>query len=773
MMSSAWFFCPQCRAHFWANEAAGQDTIVCPECKTVVRAQSDQIESSWFCAKGKQKLGPFSWTELQERARSGELQQSDMVLQKGAPKWVSADSVSDLFRKDEAALPQESVSSSTSQTATARSAPLPRRRMLWAIVAAGVAAAVVVVVMSCGLLVFALRNAGTTTKHDTAQSKREKKTQPDRRVGKQKEKEPPEVKNEPKETSSAQDSSEKIAASDKTAGDPKGLTSVMFNGTEFLHRGEPQVRYVILEQNSFDGSGFKQYKFDKVAETPRKVDFDSRSKTYTQKYSWGSASVQYEPGKDQLDCALTIHNQSSRTIANFEITLLDLAFPALPATWEKGQALLKNSLDDLAISEAYFSKGKLVACNSTIEPPMWLGFENAVDKGNLVYPLVVKGGVYVPGPGASVMEPHGLPRIPPDKSLTMRTTLRFGPAEMPVGNLLEDVVQRFREFHSPQLRWKDRRPIARIIRSSGAAEHVSKANPRGWMNNPKLDITTAEGKAEFRKAMLKEAEQSVKVIKDTGGQGMIFWDVEGQENPHPISFIGDPRLAKRMAPEMDEIADAYFKVFRDAGLRTGVCIRPTQVYFDDEQKQWSHGTGSDGGPGRGSFYPELRPKDQPWWKFYPLAERLSDRIEFAKKRWGCTLFYIDTNGVFRQSGQDQEFRWYLVNAAVWKQVQAKHPDVLLIPELARDDQTFHLANWAHSATYMEIRGQGYRTPDYVRAFLPDAFSVVVITDGDLDSNRSEIKAGVARGDILMFNGWFDDDRNAWVKALYKEVSDGK
>jgi hypothetical protein len=561
--------------------------------------------------------------------------------------------------------------------------------------------------------------------------------------------------------------------SSKSFAQGTGGASLVLDGTELLRHGQPEVRYVILERTSLDKSGFKEYKFDKLVEKPRKNEFDTASKTFKQEFSWGSVEVQHKPAKDRLDVWVTIRNQSAHTLANFEIGLAELTFPTVPTSWNKGRANFRNSLDDLAIHEATIGKAKLVLCNLTIDPPMNLGFDKANDKNGSVYPLVLKGGVHVAEPGAYIMEPHGLPRIPSGKSLKLGVTLRVRPTETPVAKILDDIFAKFREFHSPQHKWEDRRPIAMMVRASGHKGHVSATNPRGWLGNPKLNITTPEGKVEFRKALLHEAERSVKVIKDTGGQGMIFWDMEGEENPHPITFIGDPKLTKRLAPEMDECADAYFKIFRDAGLRTGVCIRPSQVYYDEAKKKWSHGTGSDGGPGRGDFYPQLRPKDQPWWKFYPLAERLSDRIDYAKKRWGCTLFYVDTNGVYRQSGEDQKFNWFLLESAIWKQVQAKHPDVLLILELPRDDQNFHAANWAYTAGYTEVRMKGYHTPDRVRSLFPQAFNVVVINDGDIANNRSEIKAGVARGDILMFRGWYPDERNTWVKALYDEVMNKK
>ena len=97
-----------------------------------------------------------------------------------------------------------------------------------------------------------------------------------------------------------------------------------------------------------------------------------------------------------------------------------------------------------------------------------------------------------------------------------------------------------------------------------------------------------------------------------------------------------------------------------------------------------------------------------------------------------------------------------------------HPDVLIIPELVRDDHTYHTAYWAHTAPYFEVKQKNFRTPAPVRDVLTGAFSVVNVGDGDLDKNRAEIKAGVAAGDVLMFRGWFPDKRNEWVKKLYDE-----
>jgi DNA-directed RNA polymerase subunit RPC12/RpoP len=61
---------------------------------------------SWYFASGKQKLGPFSFAQLQQLAASGRIAPETMVLQPGDAKWARAESVPGLFA---AATPTETV----------------------------------------------------------------------------------------------------------------------------------------------------------------------------------------------------------------------------------------------------------------------------------------------------------------------------------------------------------------------------------------------------------------------------------------------------------------------------------------------------------------------------------------------------------------------------------------------------------------------------------------------------------------------------------------
>src|SRR5437762_12013059 len=78
------------------------------------------------------------------------------------------------------------------------------------------------------------------------------------------------------------------------------------------------------------------------------------------------------------------------------------------------------------------------------------------------------------------------------------------------------------------------------------------------MNFGEIDITNDKGKAAFRAALLKLADNSVQVLKDTGAQGMITWDPEGEEFPCAC-YYGDPRLVPILAPEME---------FKNGGAKT-------------------------------------------------------------------------------------------------------------------------------------------------------------------------------------------------------------
>ena len=261
-----------------------------------------------------------------------------------------------------------------------------------------------------------------------------------------------------------------------------------------------------------------------------------------------------------------------------------------------------------------------------------------------------------------------------------------------------------------RLVWPDRRPVGVLFLASGA--HASATNPRGWFNDPTLDVTGPGGPERFRKALLDYADRSIEILKRTGAQGAIVWDLEGEQYPHKTTFIGDPRLLDRLTPEMDVVADDFFARLRNAGFKVGLTIRPQELKFD--KFNWPHQT-----------------------QVFNTKETLLQKIDYAQKRWGVTMFYIDSNGGVRRPDEV----WQLRSLA------KQRPGILLIPEHT------YLPYSGFSAPYASLsKGEPASATKLARKLYPGSFQALDIGDGPEESAR--IAVARSEGDILLFRAWF-------------------
>jgi len=136
------------------------------------------------------------------------------------------------------------------------------------------------------------------------------------------------------------------------------------------------------------------------------------------------------------------------------------------------------------------------------------------------------------------------------------------------------------------------------------------------------------------------------------------------------------------------------------------------------------------------------------------AANLSAKIAYAKRRWGCTLFYVDSNG-------DPNVP---IDASIFRRVAIVHPDVLLMPE-HKNAQYYACTAPFHSLSHHGVAS----TPEAVRAIYPGAFGVIFAPEGPIDERRADLLAAVRRGDILMFHGWYDNPNNAKLRRIYDEA----
>ncbi|PYJ43359.1 MAG: hypothetical protein DME80_09070 [Verrucomicrobia bacterium] len=512
-----------------------------------------------------------------------------------------------------------------------------------------------------------------------------------------------------------------------------GLDSLSFNEQSLL--SSPESGELRLQKSVFravldallPGSSSR-------AGTPNK-----KADTIHLSYPWGRISCSYGKEDDKITMKIEISNTSSEPLNELSIRLMELNFPRIPnggtleagmfgfgfkgPEWPLGQcpASIPTVADPrfvVPLVHVDYGTGALNLCSDDVECAVNVPYSTNF-LARTSYPLVITCSDIKPG-----------------VTKVFNVSLRFGPAGARIQDLSGDVLERYAGKYPFQLNWNDHRPIGAMF-LAGPQINVA-SNPRRWIINfGDIDITNDKGKAAFRAALLKLADNSVQVLKDIGAQGMITWDPEGEEFLGAC-YYGDPRLVPSLAPEMEfkndsakSVIDEYFEKFRAAGLKVGVCIRPQGIAMVDGK-------------------PVHQAADDEH-----AAQILRERIAYAKQRWGCTLFYVDSTATVSGS----------LNPDVFKAVADAHPDVLLIPE---NESMRYFAYSAPLNSYVHHRVTS--TPAGARMVYPKAFSVLMAPDGDRPEDHHALVSAVRRGDILLFNGWYHSDGAKKIKKLYEEAS---
>ena len=491
-----------------------------------------------------------------------------------------------------------------------------------------------------------------------------------------------------------------------------GLASLQYESRELLERGS-----LVVNEVKFSRSSGRKV----PGSTTGQVSFNPQKRSEQMLFDWGRISVAYLLKASNLTISIRITNRSRFTLRSLSIDVLALKLPAAPDEYNGTTPLLATNIEAPSILPLHFGAASVILCNDEVGKPLLLGFPWSLNKpANSVFPVRINTG-------RESMYPDSLPFIDrpilPGHSDRFALSLRFGPAQPDILAETADLIAAFRSANPPMLKWTDRRPIGSLILGTAAAGWPT--NPNGWFLDRSLDTQTEAGIAQFRRRLLLWADKSVSILKDMNAQGMITWDIEGERFPHATTYIGDPRLIEKLTPEMTSVVDDYFNRFTRAGLRVGLTIRPQLLNISSD----------------GNTANQVDPKDP--------GEVLIEKIAYAKKRWGATLFYIDSNGDPSRP----------LSASVIRRVAARFPDVLLIPEQK------NVAYYAVSSPYSELRSGYSSTSALTRAIYKDAFSIINTADGSIAKKSNSLKAAVLHGDILMFRGWYDDPANQLVREI--------
>jgi hypothetical protein len=287
---------------------------------------------------------------------------------------------------------------------------------------------------------------------------------------------------------------------------------------------------------------------------------------------------------------------------------------------------------------------------------------------------------------------------------------------------------------SDQVIWADRRPIGSLFLARPNTKWPT--NPRGWFDSS-INITTDQGRSSFKKRLMEYTIQSIALLKEMNAQGMILWDVEGEEFPQgEATYAGDPTQLPRLAPEMNPVADEFLRRFTNQSLKVGLCIRCNEIVFRPD----------------GSFYQREYADDN------AAFAGLDKKISYARQRWGCTLFYIDSNG--GKGG--------ISDVTIFRRLHQKYSDCLIAPELCTPEY------YTCTTPYRELRNSApwagvAATPKSIKEVYPDAFSLINVADGDIQRHRQELLQAVRQGDLLLYRSWYRSPEFFAVKLIFHEA----
>jgi hypothetical protein len=480
--------------------------------------------------------------------------------------------------------------------------------------------------------------------------------------------------------------------------------------------------------------------------------WDPSSHSWTYHFVWGSIRVEFSQHGESLDMRVTEINspQSGVTLDGAVIYPLVLHFGRIPSGFVdlKSPQLAFNTSQP-GVTVANYGAGQVAAVVPDAAKPIYSGFL-PVAQPHAYVPLI---GSTAPD-GLASFKPRYDRAIGPGQSDTFVVSLRFSAAGTSVAIMAPDAFRNWASLWPARLHWADRRIIGTTYLASSPPSGDA-SQPQGFPNNPRryfnegdasqFDVRTSDGMIGFQRRVLKQAENTVVVLERLKAQGVIAWDIEGEQYPQQTSYVCAPDQIAEIAPEMENVVadsnsrykgmkldDAYFKVIRDAGFRVGVCVRP------------QHFVRSQDGTAHQAYLPDRE-----------IIRELTRKMRYAHDRWGATLFYIDST--VDQNGTP-------LDASLFETVAEAFPDCLLIPE---ESTPRYYASTAPFLSFLFHGDTG--TAKEIYDFYPYAFSVNLVNDvaaAKLAASRSQLKASVARGDILMVHADYWDVNNQTVVEIY-------
>jgi HEAT repeat protein len=513
-------------------------------------------------------------------------------------------------------------------------------------------------------------------------------------------------------------------------------------------RHEISVRYL---EGPNDGTGKEVH----PPNEERKIishRFDESTKTHHLAYPWGKARLSYTPGPGRIDAKITLTNTGKKMIFSGNVHLLSFAIPAAAYVGRQ-----RHNISGVGQSISTWDQGSISICTLDTAEPLWveMGRDTRIlreAKLSAETHAGVAARVKFGGYGMPYDEQYMIRPVAPGARDTYRVSIRFGAAGADVFAAAQDLYDAFRKAHPPLLKWPDRRPIGSLfINDKPLTTETIAKRFKQWQEKGPESIPAPPVDAAYREQMVKTFERNIGGCKHMDAQAMIVWNMEGNTYPHATTYIGDPRLLRVFHPHFDAIADELFAMVAKAGILPAICIRPSQITYEEK----------DGIPSVAQRY---GPAKDP-------VTQLVKKIRYARKRWGLRVFYIDTNIFWRvRKGRIDKktgkpaFASGVMQAAHWKALLEQFPDTLFIPEFAGAPESF-----AYAFDYQEY-DMGFRgTSGRVRRIYPKACSMAVIEDASPFELFDVMVQNVRDGDILRTFSYGINCNVKMIRNIYREA----
>ncbi len=532
-----------------------------------------------------------------------------------------------------------------------------------------------------------------------------------------------------------------------------GISQLSYNGVVLEDTGAyPSDQFHIWHMKSTDLAGnlisAGQYGW---GESNNGRSWDANSKTETYQFAWGSLSTSYQQVGDTLNLVVVERNNPDSGI-NFdgaEIYPLALHFPQMPNKFYGYSQYVITSTGP-GVSAADYGSGVVTSVMPDESLSLYGGWKSA--GGSTYTPLMTTTAP----DGLANFLPSNDQVLPPGQTLSYTVSLRFTPEGTAAD--ASDAYASYAQKYPNQMTWTDRRIIGTAyLSSSPSNSDITQpggfpTNPRRYFNDPSVDITTDAGMRSFQARMLAQSAENVSTARGLNSQGVITWDIEGEQYPQSTSYVCSPDQIVTVAPEMEvpvldstssyaglPLDTAYFKTMTDAGLKVGVCLRPQMFTFG------ANGTASQ--------------------RFLTgntaVIANLENKARFANTRWGATIFYVDST-VDSNGGT--------LDPAIFEQLITDFPNFLFIPEESTPRY------YAYSAPfYSFIFHTDLGTPASILQSYPKAFGANLVNDvssGTLGQYTPQLTAQVRQGDILMGHADYWQANDPALVAIYAAAGVG-